>query len=217
MAAGTPVVVSRIQNRRGTQAQFNALYPTYPGSGNDILQPGEIALITDAPGRVFIGNINGTYLELTTSSSSSALAFTPLQISLIPSPSTWTPIPALIHTATPFLSILYSITDTPQSPINTPAPANAVGTFFSRNGELSITAIVDPMSSPPFPVTLSNTGTEINTSAVVPNPWAPPVSVVPDITFKADYNVSGDIQISYMHNFVSNLTFSTSSIIWLSI
>lgn len=70
MTTGTPVVVSRIQNRRGTQADFDNLYPPgYTGTGGaigpDILQPGELALCTDTR-RVFIGNINGEYIELAT-------------------------------------------------------------------------------------------------------------------------------------------------------
>ena len=68
MSSGTPVVVTRIQNRRGTQAQFDALYPNgQPGTGPNILQPGELALVTDSPGKVYIGNINGTYFEIGTS------------------------------------------------------------------------------------------------------------------------------------------------------
>ena len=77
MSTGTPVVVSRIQNRRGTQAQFDALYPEgQPGFGPDILQPGEIALITDPPGKVYIGSLNGTYFEIGVSSNNTLAGLT---------------------------------------------------------------------------------------------------------------------------------------------
>ena len=66
MSTGTPVVISRIQNRRGLQADFDALYPAgQPGTGPDVLQPGELALCTDT-GNVYIGtidsNIPGYYI-----------------------------------------------------------------------------------------------------------------------------------------------------------
>ena len=68
MATGTPIVVSRIQNRRGLQADFNSLYPSgQPGTGPSVLQPGEIALCTDT-GNVYIGTtisgVNGYYIEI---------------------------------------------------------------------------------------------------------------------------------------------------------
>ena len=207
MSTGTPVVVSRIQNRRGTQAQFNALYPVYPNPGSQTaLQPGELALITDAPGRVLIGSINGTYLELAVSSTSSSLSFLPLQLVLPPTGSTWATMPLLDTTIpTPFYSILYSITDAPLVG-SLPAAANTVGSMFSKNGELSITAILTQITPLPYPVSLVDTGTEINAYTT---PY--------DISFKADYSIDGNIQISYMHDFPVALTFSTSSIIWLSL
>jgi hypothetical protein len=220
MTTGTPVVVSRIQNRRGTQAQFNALYTTYPGTGPNVLQPGEIALCTDT-GRVFVGTVNlasekGYYLELSTVSSTSSLTFLPQAINLPPSPTVWSPIPVLDYPVTPFYTILYSVTDATQSPLGTPAPANTVGDTFSRNGELKMTAIVTPVAPPPFPVTLTDTGTEINNAAPVPNVIPYPPTVQPDISFKAEYDGS-NIRISYIHNFPVNLTFSTSSIYWSSL
>jgi hypothetical protein len=219
MTTGTPVVVSRIQNRRGTQSQFDALYPTgQPGTGPNVLQPGEIALCTDT-GRVFVGTVNlasekGFYIELATASSTSSLTFLPQSINLPPSPAVWSPIPALDHTATPFYNILYSITDATQSPVGSPAPANTVGTNFSKNGELKITAIVTPVAPPPpDAVTLTDIGTEINNAPPVPNVLLIPPTVIPDISFRADYDGS-NIRISYIHNFPANLTFSTSSIYW---
>jgi len=76
----SPVVSSRIQNRRGTQDQFNGVSGIYPdgydgvgGYGSqpgfditnypNVLQPGEIALCTDTR-RTFVGNLNGSYVEL---------------------------------------------------------------------------------------------------------------------------------------------------------
>ena len=209
MSTGTPVVVSRIQNRRGTQAQFDALYPTYPGTGPNILQPGEIALCTDTK-RMFVGNLNGEYFELGSTGLSDKLVFQPNPVILPPS-ATWNIISGAMFdpAATPFYNILYSVTDAPLSGI-LPAPANLVGTFFSKNGELKITAIVDPLIVGFNSVALTDTGTEINSYGYpLPSPY--------DINFKADYDVSGNIQISYMHNFPVALTFSTSSIIWVSI
>ena len=85
----THVVVSRIQNRRGTQADFNgfaystsgpnSVYP-YNSTGNgyypsstdinftaanypNVLLPGELSLCTDS-GRIFMGNLNGGYTEI---------------------------------------------------------------------------------------------------------------------------------------------------------
>lgn len=75
-----PVVVSRIQHRRGLQEQFNgtnAIYPKdYNGIGGygssvdftpekypNVLLPGEMVLCTDTR-RVYMGNINGEYLQL---------------------------------------------------------------------------------------------------------------------------------------------------------
>lgn len=212
MTTGTPVVVSRIQNRRGTQAQFDALYPTYPGAGPNVLQPGEIALCTDT-GRIFVGTVNlasekGYYVELSTSSISSSLTFLPQTLELPPSPEAWIPIPELSYTATPFYSIMYSVTDAT-------AGATTVGTTFSKNGELKITA-VSLVSPPPDSATLVDTGVEINTALPVPNPLLDPPTVTPDISFKADYDGS-NIVISYMHNFTVSLTFSTSTIYWASL
>lgn len=196
----TPVVVSRIQNRRGTQTQFDALYPTYPGTGQEILQPGELALCTDSR-RIFIGNINGEYVELATSTLAN-LVFQPLVITLPPA-GTFTVIPQLTHLPTPFLNLLYSVTNAAT------ADQNEVGASFSRNGELKVTAtapFIPPPPPPGFPpltpVQLVDTGIEVNTTAF-------------DISFQANYDISDtNIEISYMHNFPGSLIFSTSSIIW---
>jgi hypothetical protein len=200
----SPVVVSRIQNRRGTQAQFDALYPFgYNGIGGadinlypNILLQGELALCTDTR-RVFIGNINGEYIEIQTLLD----GIPPVVISLPPT-AVFTVIPQLTYAATPFFNIAYDITDT------VGPDWNAVGTQYSRNGELQITATVPfaPILNPPFPpltpVTLTDTGTEINT--VLPK----------EIGFMAQYNGS-NIEILYMHDFLVPLTLSVTSIHWL--
>lgn len=288
MATGTPVVVSRMQNRRGTQAQFDSLYPgeyiSSPGAvsvlnvvsvtntdglvvgrpvtvtagigefapdtvvasidsssqftvsltpivplsglstivyspqyngrggatGTNILQPGEIGLCTDTR-KVYIGNLNGEYLDLTEIITAANIITTPLVLQLNPSPTAFTIISELTHQATPFLSLMYSIVD-----VSTVDP-NVIGINFSKNGELVITAIQPPTIQPPFPVTLTDTGTEINTSATIVNPNPPYNPIQPDINFKAEDDGTGNIVISYQHNFSTPLTFSTSSIIWLSL
>ena len=198
MSTGTPVVVSRIQNRRGLQAQFDALYPTYPGTGPNILQPGEIALCTDTR-RVFIGNVNGQYVEVGLGASGGGLSFTPIQVLLPPSAS-FIVVPGLgSMSPTSFLSIPYDVNDA--APISGgPAAPNTVGATFSRNGQLTITAINSGVSSP-IPATLTDNGTEVN-------------ATTNDISFSVSYTVEGYLQLLYMHNFSTSLTFSTTSIVW---
>ena len=213
----SPVTVTRIQNRRGTQAQFDALYPVgYGGIGGfgsqpnfnitnypEVLLSGELALCTDTR-RMFMGNINGEYVEVGAGGGSNDLA--PITI-LLPPAAVFTTIPALSLTIlpTPFFRVAYSITD------NTNPNWNTVGTHFSRNGELEITAVLPfapPPPNPPFPtptpVTLTDTGVEINTA--LPS----------QISFQAIYNVGNtQIEIQYMHNFAGSLAFNTSTIAWL--
>lgn len=211
----TPVVITRIQNRRGTQAQFNALYPAgYNGIGGfgsiagynitnfpNVLLSGEVALCTDSR-RIFLGNINGEFIELNVGGGGGG-APTPLTVTLVPE-AAFTTIPALTFSATPYFKIIYDITD------NASSNWDLVGTTFSRNGALEITATAyfTPIApSPPFPglgpATLTDSGTEIN--KVLPN----------SIEFQAVYD-SGhtQIEIQYMHNFSGNLTFNTSTINW---
>lgn len=215
----TPVVVTRIQNRRGTQTQFNGpsgIYPPgYTGIGGfgsipgynivnypSVLVPGELALCTDTR-RLFMGNINGEYIELGMSAGSD-ITLVPAVRQLVPSP---TFIPTGIeYPTTPFRKILYDLTD------STNANWDYVGTNFSRNGQLEITAVTNFVPAPPVPpfppitpVTLNDTGTEIN--KVLPN----------NITFKAQYkDISAIlIEIVYKHNFSGPLTFSSSSVRWL--
>lgn len=189
----TPLVVSRIQNRRGLQNDFNALYPTYPGTGPNVLQPGEIALCTDS-GRVFMGTtidgINGYYIDITGSGTVdlSNIVLTPVVTILTPSLVWANVLPPIIET--PFFTLLYSVIDAITSFPNT------VGTSFSKNGELKIT-------STSTAATLVDTSTEINATAYYIN-----FSVI---------KTGSNIQLQYMHNFPASVTFSTSSIIWLSI
>jgi len=267
----SPVVVSRIQNRRGTQDQFEALYPlpytsaagatsvgnvitvddttgltvnapvsvsggtgvlvpgtiivsidsatdftvsnvpVTPLSGPDvvsvpkydgiwgvsinlypnILMPGELALCTDSR-RVFVGNTGGQFIELEVAGGT-GIELAPLVLQLPP---------VLVPTAiadleidpTPFFTFLYSITDSLNPDWNT------VGTSFSKNGDLNITSLVD---TGPGSATLTDTGTEINLT-------------VYDISFSAEYNIPSDkIEIRYIHDFPTSLTFSTSTIRWL--
>jgi hypothetical protein len=215
----SPVVVSRIQNRRGLQSQFNAgpgtLYPNgYNGVGGygslpgfdstnypNVLLPGELALCTDTR-RTFLGNINGEFIELSAPVTGD-IVLSPTVV-VLPPVGTFTVIPELTYTATPFMTFLYDLTD------SLSADWNVIGTTFSRNGQLQVTAtayfvgVPNPPFPTPTPVTLSDTGTEINT--VLPN----------SITFRAQYDISHtNIEIMYMHDFAGSLTFSTSTIKWL--
>lgn len=215
-----PVVVSVIQNRRGTQAQFDALYPPgYIGIGGfnsipgftpvnfpNTIPAGQVALCTDTR-RIFIGNINGEYVEMAMVALPppvTEILLTPLTLQLAPV-GTFTLIPELTYQATPFTKILYDLTD------SVLPDWNVVGTNFSRNGQLEITAVANfvpaapiPPYPPITPVTLSDTGTDIN--LVSPN----------NIQFIAQYDFPAtNIEIFYMHDFAGPLTFSTGSIKWL--
>jgi len=201
----SPVVVSRIQNRRGLQAQFAALYPPgYNGIGGygsiigfnatnfpNVLMPGELALCTDTR-RMFMGNLNAEFIELAIES---GLALDPLVIQL-PPVGIFTVIPAFTYPATPFFTLLYDLTDDLSPDQNIP------GTDFSRNGSLQITA-VKYVAAPPA-ATLTDSGTEINNAS--PS----------TISFIAEYDFTQTlIEIKYMHDFPGNLTLSSTSLIWL--
>lgn len=198
----TPVVVSRIQNRRGTQVQFDNLYPPgYNGTGGvsiitypNILLQGELALATDTR-RVFLGNINGEYIELATSLGAGLLLL-PLVV-VLPPTAVFTAIPALEFDPTPFFTLFYDLTNSLNPDWNT------VGSTFSRNGEMKITATLDNVA-PPIRVSLTDTSTEVN------------LETPDDISFIADYNVgSTKIEILYKHDFATSLTFSSSTLLWL--
>ena len=207
----SPVTVSRIQNRRGTQAQFDALYPPgYTGVGPvninlwpNILMPGELALCTDTR-RIFLGNLTGEYVEIA-SVLGGGILLAPLVIQLpptvvFPAPPIFVPInpsggfvESLDYLATPFFTLLYDITDNTANP-----DWNTVGTSFSRNGEMKITAATFGGGT----VSLTDSSVDVN-------------NTVYDISFTADYNSPATIEISYSHNFPGSLTFSSSTILWL--
>jgi hypothetical protein len=274
-----PVVVSRIQNRRGTQAQFYALYPagyngvggfggysvpavtisstsgtgtiatltvsalpagifigsqimvagagipaydgtyavtsfgvntisyasTATGNGgphgtvtfpynlinySEVLAPGELALCTDTR-NIFMGNINGEYLEIGQASSSN-INPTPLTITLVPA-STFTLIPSLTYVGNPFITLWYDLTDT------VGANWNNVGTNFSRNGQLQISCITFGTAA-----NLTDISTEINNY------------VGGTVNFEAQFDGT-HVTIYYINTLASNtvtLTFSTTSIQW---
>lgn len=193
----TPVVVSRIQNRRGTQAQFDNLYTSYPGVGPNILQPGEIALCTDTH-RIFIGNVNGTYDELGTATSNDII-LQPFIKQLAPAAS-YTIIPELTILPTAFFNYVYSVTDSVSTVIGN------IGTTFARNGELKVTAVVNFTPVPPLgPVALSDQSITINQGSN-------------DISFIAEYNnTQTGIDIKYKHNFPGSLVLNISSIKWATL
>lgn len=209
----SPVIVSRIQNRRGTQTQFNGLvynpagpnsmYPSgYDGLGGfgsmadytqekypNVLLPGEIALVTDAS-KVFIGNTNGTYTEIGTAGAvTSGIELLPAVFDLPPTPSAFAPISGLTYSASPFFSIIYDVTDSGS------LDWNAQGPTFAKNGEIKITCLADG------PATLNDVATEINTTSTF-------------FSLVAVYN-SPNIEILYSHNHPTNLTLSTSTTRWL--
>lgn len=220
MTVGTPVVVSRIQNRRGTQQQFdgyvysisgpNSVYPQgyngIAGFGNDplfpeftiqnypnVLLPGELALCTDSR-RLFIGNVSGTFSEIIIGLQDTDLTrLRPETFTLVPS-ATWKKIEGL--TLRPSSSD--PIAPTPflsflYSVTDAPESRDP-GVNFSKNGLLQITGTTTD-------VTLSDTSTEINTT-----PYT--------ISFKAEYD-TGFITVWYIHNFTSSLSFDTNAIAWL--
>lgn len=208
-----PVTVSRVQHRRGTQDEFDGLYPPgYIGTGltvseraawPNILASGEVGLCTDTR-RVFIGGINGQYIEFSsaqvvptptpTPTIESSLTLLPISV-ILPPKATYTVIPALSYNLTSFFSFLYSLTDTAGT------DWNAVGTSFAKNGVLQVTAVSG--SSPT--ATLNDTGTVIN-------------STPHDISFIATYNTNtSKIDISYIHDFSTSLLFSTGAVNWVQI
>ena len=155
----------------------------------------ELALCTDSR-RIFLGNENGEYVEIPIIFSG-GLFLPPMTISLATAGS-FTYIPELDYSPTPFFTLLYDLTDDTLM-----EDWNTVGTNFSKNGELKITAI----NNEPPDASLTDTGTEINLTPLY------------DISFKAVYNSAPipHIEIWYTHNFPGNLTFSTSTISWISL
>ena len=190
LSGGSTVV--RVPKYDGTWGVSSVLYP-------NILMPGELALCTDTF-TVYIGNVNGGFIQFYMSSTAPGILLPPLVLQLpptviFPALPIFTPIPELSYLATPFFTLLYDITDNAASP-----DQNAVGMDFSRNGEMKITAVANVI---PTPVNLSDTSVDVNNT---PGPF--------DISFTADYS-GPTIEISYSHNFPGNLTFSSSTILWL--
>lgn len=197
----SPVTITRIQNRRGTQSEFDALYPPgYTGSGGvdintypGILLPGELALCTDTRS-VYIGNTNGEYVRIADDISNTELL--PLSLLLYPSPS-YIPIPELSVSPTSFFNIDYSILDTETLNWNSP------GTNFARNGTLAVTSLMPLLDSDD--VTLNDTSTEMSKF---------PSSNY--ISFIASYNPNDtSIDILYKHNYPVPLRFNTSTKSWI--
>lgn len=214
----SPVVITRMQNRRGIQSQFDALYPGgYDGVGGfgsiggynitnypSVLLSGEVALCTDTR-RIFIGNINGEFFEISTVEETTFdnLVLQPAVVSLAPQASFTV---MATYNVTPFKKIFYDVANSAS------VDPNVVGATFSRNGIIDITAVTNfTPASPvaPFPaitpVTLTDSGVEINTVS----PKA--------ISFMAQYtDISAlTIDILYKHDFTGSLTFSSSSVVWL--
>lgn len=199
MSTSSPVIVSRIQNRRGTQAEFNALYPPgYSGvggaTGTKILQPGEIGLTTDTR-RVFIGNLNGEYIELTgAGGGGGGINFTPVVASL-PTTSVFTEVPELSYSATSLFNITYSVTNAGDSQPGSP------GVSFSRTGTLTVAAILNQSGA--GSATLTDDSLELDPSNSA------------DISFIAEYDQpTGLVKIKYRHNYLSPLILTTGTMAW---
>jgi hypothetical protein len=286
-----PVVVSRIQNRRGTQTQFNALYPAgYSGVGGfgvvsplittpvnsgsivpgvsitlnfvsslptlipvgsqitvsgitptdwnsppgetytvtastatsvtysttvtdvfvsgpgsisyafslanypNVLLPGELALCIDTR-NIFLGNLNGEYLEIG-QASSSGISITPLTITLPPA-ATFTSIPSLTFAAVPFTTIWYDLVD------GITIDWDTMGTNFSRNGQLQITAVTGGGGT----ATLTDSSTEINNGSFYTG----------QLSFEALYTGT-NVEVLYINTLTpaTSVTFSTSTIQWVT-
>lgn len=201
----TPVVVTRIQNRRGTQDQFDALYPVgylgvggfgdpdFPGFNEanypNVLLPGELALCTDSR-RAFIGNINGEYAEISLNlGPESEIVLSPVKFSLVPSATYQTT--GITYDRSPFFQILYNISDTSIDPVPTDTGVN-----YSSSGTMTI-------SSTTGQTLLQNSMTEIE---VVPA----------GLSFVSVYN-GNSVEVHYKHNFPGTLNLYTATIRWISI
>lgn len=203
----SPVTISRIQNRRGIQDQFNGidpnrLYPTdyngsAPGYGTppdynistypNVLQPGELALCTDT-GNVYIGGENGTFFHVNATAVPPDY-INPIVYSLAPV-ANFTTISPLSYLPVPLMNILYDVVDS-----GSDTSWNAPGLTFSRSGTMTITVLPGTSQAE-----LNDVSTELNNAGIY-------------LSFRAIYN-SGNVEIQYYHNSASSLTFSTSTIKW---
>lgn len=163
------------------------VYPAYtPTLFSNVLMPGELAVCTDTR-NIFMGNLDGEYVQVATKDTGDALP--PVIIALAPAASYSST--TLVYSATPFYTVLYSLTNS----TSTENP-NSVGTTFSRNGSLTITANAST-------ATLNDVFTEVNGTSYT-------------ASFIAEYS-GPNIIIKYKHNFPTNLVFSTNSIHWVSL
>lgn len=201
MSTSSPVIVSRIQNRRGTQAEFSALYPPgYQGvggaTGNKILQPGEIGLTTDTR-RVFIGNLNGEYIEITGGGGggSGGINFTPVVVSL-PTTANFTEIPELTSPASSLFTITYSVTNAADS------VAGSAGSSYAREGNLNVISILGDNTTAGS-ATLTDTAQELDPAEVA------------EISFIAVFEpTDNSVRIKYRHNYPGPLVLTTGTIAW---
>ena len=221
VTGSSPGSVSYASSTTGAQTISGTVTQPYSLSNfPNILMPGELALCTDTR-RVFIGNLNGEYIELEMTVAGGAnMSFMPTSW-VLPPVGSFTPISKVLpgpftvyleYSSTPFLTVVYDVTDS-LSP-----DWNSVGVNFSRSGELRITAVADftPIPNPPFPditaVSLTDVASEVNRYAPAP----PLPGPQPTIQFIAQYN-GPKIEILYQHNFPGNLTFTTGTLNWMPI
>lgn len=199
--SSTSDTVSFNSTATGAQTVSGTVFGTFTDTNYpNVLLPGELALCTDSR-RIYMGNLNGEYVQLA-ELMMDGIFLGPIEVSLPPTGS-FTVIPSLTYQATPFNTLIYSLTDSSSPNWNT------VGNTFSKNGTLQITATTNfaPIPNPPFPditpVTLTDNGTEIN------------ASLPSQISFKAQYDGTfTNIEILYMHDFSTNVNFNTSSVMW---
>lgn len=189
--------ITRFTNRKGTQAQFDALYPRqYNGVGGvdlarypNVLAQGEIGLCTDTC-RVFMGTLNGEYIELEADrATTSQVQLQPFVRYLIPS-NTFRPIPGFSFRSVPLMNIEYSVSDSSSSDWTRP------GKEYTKNGKLTVSSI-------------DGNVTHLD-SAVETSP-----NYNYDIYFKVVTDSSGlACTMFYRHNYKATLTFSSQSTQW---
>ena len=150
-------LITRFTNRRGTQAEFDSLYPPgYTGVGGvnlkdypNVLSQGEIGVCLDTA-RVFLGTLNGEYIELDAGVDDvHQLMLRPLSVILPPS-SGFARIPHLDSPYTAMLIIKYSITD------NTTETWTDPGLQFTKSGTIRVTTTTGDLPG------AFDTGTELS-------------------------------------------------------
>jgi hypothetical protein len=240
----TPVVVSRIQNRRGLQIEFNGLvwsggtgpdsiYPMgYTGiEGYDgfpdftavnypnVLLPGELCLCTDSQ-NIYMGDLNGTYIIVATGVPG-GLALDQL------TPSVWElwggqPYGTITRTIAGPTTVTLEYDATPffnimYSVTDASVPEwNATGPNYAENGILQVTAVQYFTPNIPNPPAGDITpATLVNTSSMIDkNVATTPVN----LSFIAQYDVTQTkIQILFRHDYEGALILSTSTIKWITI